>query len=192
MPVLGDAVPRRGSWLTRGLGKTVLSALGWRFEVHLADIPKFVVIVAPHTSSWDFVIGIAASLALELRTTWIGKHTLFRWPFRRFFRWLGGIPVDRSSRQGVVETVIDLFASREAMIFGLSPEGTRKKVDTWKTGFYHIAHGAGVPIVPAYLDYERRIIGTGKILHPSGDLESDIEILRSVYKGVVARDPTRA
>ncbi len=166
--------------------------MGWRFDLDFPNTSKFVAIIAPHTSAWDFVIGIATILALSLRATWIGKDTLFRWPFRGVLRWLGGIPVDRSSSHGVVETMVDLFKRRDEMIFGLSPEGTRRKVDAWRTGFYHIANGADVPIVPCYFDYERKVIGTGKTVHPSGDLAGDLRAIQSVYEGVTAKNPSLA
>ena len=191
MIVLGDAVPRRGNRLTRTLGRSTLAAMGWRFEVDLPDASKFVVIVAPHTSAWDFVVGILASLALGLRASWLGKHALFRWPFRGVLRWLGGIPIDRRSRHAVVESMVGLFKSRREFVLGIAPEGTRGKVEAWRTGFYHIARGAGVPIVPCYLDYRRKVIGTGASMSPSGDLARDLRTIRSFYEGVTGKYPSR-
>lgn len=191
MIALGDKVPRRGNRLTRAVGRSALAAMGWRFEVHLPDLSKFVIIVAPHTSAWDFVVGVLASLALDLRASWLGKHALFRWPFRGVLRWLGGIPIDRRASHGVVETMVELFGSRRELILGIAPEGTRRKVDAWKTGFYHIARGANVPIVPCYIDYRRKVIGTGAVLHPSGDLPGDLRTIRSLYEGVTGKNPSR-
>ena len=191
-PLLGDTVPRRGNRFSRALGKSVLAAMGWRLDVGFPDAPKFVVVVAPHTSAWDFVIGIFAMLALGIRASWMGKHGLFRWPFAGVLRWLGGIPIDRRSSHGAVETMVDLFKSRRELILGIAPEGTRRKVDTWRTGFYHIARGAGVPIVPCYFDYGRKVIGTGAAVHPTGDLAGDLLAIRSVYEGVAGKNPSRA
>ena len=150
-------------------------------EGEIPNLPKFVIIGAPHTSNWDFPVAMSLVLALGLDAHWIGKHTLFRWPFGGLMRWFGGMPVVRSERGGVVAQVIDIFKGRERMVFGLSPEGTRKRVDQWKTGFYHIALGAGVPIVPGYFDYPRKVIGFGPPLMPSGDIEADISTLQAFY-----------
>jgi len=184
VPVLGDAVPRRGNRLTRALGRSVLAAMGWRFDLAFPDSAKFVVLVAPHTSDWDFVIVVLTIAALGIRTSWMGKHALFRWPFGVVLRWLGGIPIDRRASHGVVETMVDWFGRREQLVLGIAPEGTRRQVGRWKTGFYHIAHGAGVPIVPCYIDYARKVIGSGATLHPCGDLAADLLTLRSVYDGI--------
>lgn len=189
--MLGDRVPRRGNRLSRALGRSLLATMGFRLEVEFPDAPRFVVVVAPHTSAWDFVIGISAMLALDIRASWMGKDGLFRWPFRGLLRWLGGIPVDRSSSHGAVETMVDLFKTRRELILGIAPEGTRRKVDAWKTGFYHIARGAGVPIVPCYIDYDRKLIGSGAAVHPTGDLEADLLALRSLYEGVRGKNPSR-
>jgi len=191
VPDLGGSVPRRGNRLTRALGRSALAALGWRFDVALPDAAKFVIVVAPHTSAWDFVIGILATVALGLRASWIGKDTLFRWPFRGVMSWLGGIPVDRSTRQGVVDAMVERFRSRAHLVLGIAPEGTRGMAARWKTGFYHIARGAGVPVVPCYLDYARKVIGTGPPLQPSGDLAVDLPLIQSVYSGVTGKNSFR-
>ena len=120
----------------------------------LPNCSRLVVIVAPHTSNWDFVVGIAARLALRLRIHWLGKHTLFRGLFGRWMRRLGGIPINRSAAHGAVEQVIQQFQTHKSFLVGLSPEGTRKKVPQWKSGFYHIAVGAEVPILPIHFDYD--------------------------------------
>jgi len=158
--------------------------MGWRFDLAFPDSAKFVVVVAPHTSDWDFVIVILTIVTLGIRTSWMGKHALFRWPFGGLLRWLGGIPIDRRASHGVVETMVDRFQRRPQLVLGIAPEGTRRKVGSWKTGFYHIALGAGVPIVPCYIDYARKVIGSGATLQPCGDLEADLLRLRSVYDGI--------
>ena len=178
---LGEAVPRRGNRFSRGFWRAVFRLSGWHIEGALPNLPKFVIIGAPHTSNWDFPVAMSMVLALGLDAHWIGKHTLFRWPFGGVMRWFGGIPVVRSERRGVVDQIIEIFESRERLVFGVSPEGTRKRVDRWKTGFYHIAVGAGVPIVPAYFDYPRKVIGFGLPLTPSGDKEADIAFLKAFY-----------
>lgn len=182
-------LPRWGNACTQALGRAVLRAFGWRLEVRLPDVPKLVVIAAPHTSNWDFVFALAAILALRVRVHWFGKHTLFRWPFRRILTALGGIAIDRSAAIGVVRQTTQQFAAHERLLIGLAPEGTRSLAPHWKSGFYQIALAAGVPIVPAYLDYRTRTIGLGPTLHPSGDYAADLETLQSFYRGVTARHP---
>jgi len=189
VPPLGDAVPKRGNRLTRAFGRWTLAAMGWHLETTLPDAPKFVIVVAPHTSGWDFVIGIFATVALGMRASWMGKHALFRWPFGSLLRWLGGIPIDRGESHGVVDSMVELFGRRHALVLGIAPEGTRHKVRKWRTGFYHIAHGAGVPIVPCYLDYARKVIGTGAALLPTGDIARELPTIQSVYARITGKNP---
>lgn len=170
-------------------GSAILKLSGWRIQGNFPNLPKAVVIAAPHTSNWDFIIGIAAKSKLELDIHWLGKHTLFRKPFDRLFRWLGGTPVERNSSQGIVEQTIDLFRNQEQFLLGLSPEGTRKKVDRWKTGFYQIARGAGVPIIPVAFDYSKKMILIGEPLEPSGSAEKDFAKLRDFYSDVKGKVP---
>jgi 1-acyl-sn-glycerol-3-phosphate acyltransferase len=149
--------------------------------------PRFVAIVAPHTSNWDFVIGVAAMFALDVRVHWLGKHTLFRWPLGPLLRWLGGQPVRRDSAHGVVAEVADAIRAEPQFILALAPEGTRRHVDAWRTGFYHIARRADIPIVPVALDWGRREIIIAVPMQPSGDLERDVAGLRARYKLEMAR-----
>ncbi len=167
----------------------VLSMMRFRIEGTTPNLPKFVIIGAPHTSNWDFVVAMAAGLALGLEFHWLGKHTIFRGPLGRLWRAMGGIPVDRSAGQGIVEQVLDEMNARDRFILGLSPEGTRRKVDRWKTGFYRIARGAGVPILMVYLDFERRVVGLGDLFEPTGDLEGDIERMRAYFARFPGKRP---
>jgi 1-acyl-sn-glycerol-3-phosphate acyltransferase len=173
VPALGAQVPRRGHWATRMFGRFVLALLGWRVEGEIPNLPKFVVAVAPHTSNWDFVVGIAAMFALDLRITFIGKHTLFRWPFAGALRWIGGFPVDRSSAHGVVAESVAAFEGIERRVLAIAPEGTRKRVERFRTGFLHIARGAGVPVLLAALDYGERCVRFGPLIEPGEDVEAD-------------------
>ena len=122
---------------------------------------------------------------------WLAKHTLFRPPLGGLLRTLGGLPVDRRSPGGVVRQVTTMLAEREQLIIGITPEGTRSRVERWKTGFYRIALSADVPIVPAYFDYARRVIGFGPPFHPTGNLESDLARLQRFYEPFTARHPER-
>ena len=166
-----------------------MSLVGWKFEGAMPNESKFVVIVAPHTSNWDFTLGVAALFALGFRVSFLGKHTLFKRPLGAFMRWLGGIPVERSvSRDRVTETV-GAFNSSQKLILAVAPEGTRKRVTEWKTGFYHVALGAGVPIVPVAFDYGRKTVRIGPPFRPTGDREADFAELKSFYRDVVAKRP---
>ncbi|MCI0412672.1 lysophospholipid acyltransferase family protein [bacterium] len=184
-----NRLPTQPNAAMRLAGAVILKLSGWKIEGNFPDLPKAVVIAAPHTSNWDFIIGIAAKSKLQLKIHWLGKHTLFRKPFDRFFRWLGGTPVERNSSQGIVEQTIELFRSQEQFLLGLSPEGTRKKVDRWKTGFYQIAKGAGVPIIPVAFDYSKKIVLIGKPLEASGSTEEDFQRLRAFYADVKGKIP---
>ena len=189
IPSLGERIPRRGNRCTRGLGRLLLRGSGWRIVGGLPNLPKFVVIVAPHTSNWDFYYAVCAMLALDIRTSWIGKHTLFRWPLGYVMRWLGGTGVHRDKSEGQVKEIVDQMNGREHFVWALSPEGTRRRTDRWKTGFYHVAHGAGVPIVLASLDYARKEIGLGPAFTPTGALEADLTTIREHYADKRARNP---
>jgi 1-acyl-sn-glycerol-3-phosphate acyltransferase len=153
----------------------------------LPDAPKFVVIAAPHTSNMDFVIGMSLVFAQALDAKWIGKRELFRGPLGPFFRWLGGIPVDRNSPQGVVADAVAAFRTRDRMILAIAPEGTRRSVARWKTGFHRIASGAGVPIVCGFFDNVRREVGFGPTVAAGPDLEGDIDRLRAWYDQSVSQ-----
>ncbi len=157
----------------RLLGRVVLKALGWRVEGELPDLPRFVIAVAPHTSNWDLLVGGAAMFALDLRLAFIGKHTLFRGPFGAFLRWMGGMPVDRTSPHGVVAESIRAFSLMERRVLVIAPEGTRSKVERFKSGFLHIARGAHVPVMLAALDYGERCVRFGPTFEPGGDIEAE-------------------
>ena len=180
----GKGLPLRKNAFLRFLGSAVLKLMGWRVTGPFPEVSKAVVIAAPHTSNWDFIIGIAAKFQLQLQIHWLGKDTLFRKPFAWLFQWLGGTPVRRSSPEGIVDQTIGLFRNHDQYLLGLSPEGTRKKVDRWKTGFYHIARGAGVPIIPVAFDYATKTILIGEPFRPSESLEIDSVALMNFYSAV--------
>ena len=181
IPALSPAVPARGGRFTRALGRGVLSVMGWHFEGRIPDRPKFVAIVAPHTSNWDFVVALGGIFALGIDLRWIGKHTLFRRPFGGIMRWLGGTPVDRGANKGMVAGIVELFERHERFVVGLAPEGTRKQVAKWKTGFYHIAAQARVPILMISLDYARKRIMLGPTLDMTGEIEADMDRIKAFY-----------
>lgn len=164
------------------LGRSVLRLGGWRMEGAFPDIPKTVLIAAPHSSNWDGVWGIAAKLALGIRLSILGKHSLFKIPLMGpLLRWQGVVPVNRSAPQGVVEQAVAAMRSRDCIWYAIAPEGTRKRVQHWKPGFWRIAHAAGVPVLAAAFDYARRRIVIGPAFALSDDMDADIARIQHWY-----------
>ncbi|NNE70296.1 MAG: acyltransferase [Rhodothermales bacterium] len=188
-PPLSPSLPTWGNAVTRFVGRLILGLGGFRWVGPMPDLKKFVLIGAPHTSNWDFVYGMALLMALGVRVNWIGKHTIFRPPFGGFMRWLGGVPVDRSRTDGLVAQVCEAMEKADKMIIGLAPEGTRKPVDRWKSGFYRIAVGAGVPIMVGMIDFGRKELRVDSVFEPTGDAEADMAAIRARYKGVKGKHP---
>lgn len=176
-------VPRvKPSRIARFVGRTILRLGGWRIVGTLPDEPRLVLIGAPHTSNWDGIWGFAAKAALGLDIRVLGKDSLFRVPVLAWLlRKLGVIPVDRSAAHGVVQQAAVAINGPVPFWYGLAPEGTRKRVERWKTGFLKIATAAGVPVLPLYLHYPDRVIGFGELFHPTGDLEADMAAIRAWY-----------
>ena len=187
VPELGESTPRRGNRLTAAAGRFFLGVFGWGFEGSIPNVSRAVLIVAPHTSNLDFLVGVSAMFALGVQVVLLGKHTLFSWPLGLLMRWLGGAPVDRREARGVVDETVALFAERERMILALAPEGTRGSVERWKTGFYYVALEAKVPIVPVAFDYRQRRIRLGRRFDPTGDLEADFIALETFFFGAEGR-----
>jgi 1-acyl-sn-glycerol-3-phosphate acyltransferase len=171
------------------VGSAVVRALGWRVEGEVPNLPKFVIAVAPHTSNWDFVVGIAAMFMLDLRLSFIGKHTLFVGPFATILRWMGGIPVDRSSPHGVVGESVRAFEGVERRILAIAPQGTRKPGSRYRTGFLRIARGARVPVLLASLDYGARCIRLGPLFEPGKDVDADLARVEAFFSTVRGRYP---
>ncbi|WP_437611767.1 lysophospholipid acyltransferase family protein [Sorangium sp. So ce834] len=153
--------------------------------------PKAVLIAWPHTSNWDFPFTLAVSYMLDLEFSWLGKHTLFEPPFGAFFRWLGGIPVDRRDRNNLVAAVVDVLKQHDELKLIIAPEGTRSRTKRWKTGFYYVALGAGVPIILGYLDFPRKRGGILHVFYPTGDIEADIAAIRRYYEGIEGKHASR-
>ena len=170
--------------MCRTLGRAYLRLAGWRIEGVFPAGPKYVIIVAPHTSNWDFPLGVAVLFALELRISWLGKHSMFRPPFKQFLRWLGGIPVNRSASHGVVGECVRAFHAAPSLMLALAPEGTRKGVSQWKSGFYLIAVRAGVPILPVGFDFREHVVRLMPLFQPTGNLEQDLPLIKSRFNNV--------
>lgn len=173
----------------RLLGKTYLRAIGWKWEGERPDEPKMVLIAAPHTSNWDLPHMLAFAFIFDVPLSWMGKHSLFRGPGKWLFSALGGVPVDRRAPQGLVAQVAEVFASRERMVLAVPPEGTRGRAEYWKSGFYHIAVAAEVPILMGFLDFGRKRGGYGPLLWPSGDIKADMDEIRAFYSDKQGRYP---
>ena len=172
VPAVGDRVPRQGNRVTRALGRMALRLLRWRVVGPIPNRKRFLVVVAPHTTGWDFPIAMVTLFALGIRASWLGVDWLLRYPLMSK---LGGISVDRGAGQGIVGRAIAEFGRRQQYILGLSPEGSRKKVTPWKTGFYRIATGAAVPLLLVAIDQRKKQIRMGPIFDLSGDYEADME-----------------
>ena len=170
----------------------VLKITGWRTHGRLPATPKFVIVGAPHTSNWDLPYGLFIIFVLRGKIYWLGKESLFRRPFKGFFKWLGGMPIDRSKSKNVVAQSIQQFNQNKTMILTIAPEGTRSRVKKWKTGFYHIAKGANVPIVLGFLDYRRKAGGIGPVIYPTGNIDADMETIRAFYDGISGKFPEKS
>ena len=165
--------------------------MGWKVEGSFpTSLKKYIVAVAPHTSNWDFVIGVMARSIVHLQgAKFLGKSQLFKAPYGWFFRWLGGYPVYRDSSHDLVHQVADIFNSHEEFVLAIAPEGTRKKVDRLKTGFYFIAKAANVPIIPVGFDFQKKKIVIGSPFYPADDVTADMEFLRNFYSKIKGRNP---
>jgi len=169
--------------LFRWLSVGYLKLAGWQVQGSLPpEAQRSVLIAAPHTSNWDLPYTLMVAFALRLNVHWMGKASIFRFPFGGLMRWLGGMAVDRSKCNNLVAASANAITrARGALQLIVPPEGTRSKTCYWKTGFYHIALAAKVPIVMAYMDYSRKISGLGPLFYPTGDLEADMLTIKAFY-----------
>jgi 1-acyl-sn-glycerol-3-phosphate acyltransferase len=184
VPVLPECLPRRGNAFSSAVSRAVLGACGWTIEGDFPSRPKMVAIVAPHTSNWDFIIGILAVFAIGIRVRFLGKHTLFKGPLGGFMRWCGGMPVNREVPQGLVPQAVAAIEKAPAVVLAITPTGTRSSTKPWRSGFYHIAVAARVPILPVIFDGARRAIRFLPAFEPSGDYAADLPRLQAFYAGV--------
>jgi len=176
--------------LKKRFSRFLLKCAGWKAVALTPDYNKCVLVVAPHTSNWDFIVGKLAYNALGRQGHFLIKKEWFRFPFKFFFKSIGGIPVDRGKKnQRMTDTIIDLYSKYDHFSLGITPEGTRKPNAKWKRGFYHIALGAKVPIVLVKLDYGNKCASLFQVFHPSGDEEADILAIKEAYRGVRAKNP---
>lgn len=190
---IGDQVPRRGHALSRFIGRSFLRLLGWRLEGSIPNLPRMVMIGAPHTSNWDGVISIATLIALGLKASTMIKDSAFKGVMGPILRGFGAIPINRKSPKGVVEQSVDAITqSAEGMLLLIAPEGTRHSAPEWKRGYWHIALGANVPVLPAAINYRNKTVTFGPPLMPSGDYAADFKTLLDFYAPLVSgRHPQR-
>lgn len=181
LPLPPNAPRVKPNAFARWIGRTILRLGGWRMVGAFPDIPRLVLIGAPHSSNWDGVWGFAAKLALGLDIRILGKRQLFWWPLGPILRRIGVIEVDRDAASGVVEQAAAMIRGSDKFWFGLAPEGTRKRVERWKTGFWKIARAANVPVLPAYFHYPERIIGIGPPFRLGDDMAADMARIRAWY-----------
>ena len=176
--------------MKRAICKALLHLAGWKLgPTEGVELPKCVICVAPHTSNWDFVVGKLFYTAIGCNAGFLMKKEWFFFPLSLLFRALGGVPVDRSQRCSVTDQMAERFRTRERFQLAVTPEGTRKRVEEWKRGFYFIALAAKVPILVAYLDYGKKEVGIKRVFQPTGDVEADIRSIRELYRGVTACHP---
>ncbi|WP_119678399.1 lysophospholipid acyltransferase family protein [Indioceanicola profundi] len=183
VPSIGASVPRRGSALSRWAGRTMLRLGGWSFEGEVPDVPKFICIGAPHTSNWDFYVVMGAALALGIDIKIMGKHTLMKPPLGALMRWCGVFGVDRRKAGGVVGQVAERFRNADKLAMAIAPDGSRSESQHWKSGFWHIARAAGVPILPCALDYGRRKVRFGELLWMTESIAADLARISDFYIG---------
>lgn len=178
---LPPSMPQLAQNRRRRLCDWILARCGWRIRGRFPDVPQLVLIAAPHSSWWDGLWGMLFKVALGVELSFMGKRELFRGPLGWTLRRLGGIPIERTHAHGLVEQMVANFRATPRLWLGIAPEGTRKRVTKWRTGFWHIARAAGVPILPIAFDYATRSIAIGPLFQPTPDLDADISALRAFY-----------
>ena len=184
MPEIGESTPRRGNALSKTSARAVMRTAGWQILGEVPDEPKMLLVGAPHTSNWDYIFTVLTMYSLGIDLHYVGKASLFDNPLGGVMRYLGGVSLDRATSQGFVDQMVEEFKQRDTFILAIMPEGTRSKVEKWRSGFYYIALGAGVPIVLVIFDYGRKIMHLGPTIWPSGDYEADLAEIQSHFAGI--------
>lgn len=174
--------------LSRNLAKFFLSVTGWQVTGKMPEQRRIILIVGPHTSNWDFVYGLSVAMAMNVDIHWLGKHTLFRQPLTLLMTWLGGIPVDRSNPQGVVEQVANKIRRAGDMALIITPEGTRSKVDKWKTGFLRISAMSDSVMMVTTVDFAKKVVDLGEVLTPGNDAAADIQYIKNCFARVTPKN----
>ena len=191
IPTLAPEPPHS---LVERIANALLKLIRWRVVGIEPQVPKFVAIVAPHTSNWDLPIGLICGFAsgfLRRPYGFMMKDVVFRWPVAGLVRCIGGLPIDRGRPHDIVPRMAAVFPAHDRFLLVITPEGTRKRTGYWKSGFYRIAQAAGVPIVPISFDYAKRECHVGTPLVPTGDLDRDLTVIRQFYQGATAKRPEK-
>lgn len=189
---LGDLIPKRGGKIAPIISSLLLKTVGWRTVGEIPNISQAVVLALPHTSNVDGIYALPNLFALDVKISIMGKHTLFKVPvLKQLLSWTGIIPINRTEKGSVLQASIDKFKTGEPLFLGLSPEGTRDYTESWKTGFYYLAVGANVPILPVALDYHTKEVRFLSPVYPTGDIEADLPKIYQQYRGVIPRHPER-
>ncbi len=191
LPKLPENVPVAGGAFTRWFGRFLLRLSGWKFVGNFPNEKKFILAVAPHTSNWDFLVGLRIKFAYNLKVNFLAKNSLFKWPIGPILKFLGGIPINRSAPQGFVGQMADNFTEAEELVVVVTPEGTRSKVGKWKTGFLHIAKQANVPVVPMQLDYAKKEVHCFAAQHIDGDVADELINIQSLFNPNSAKHPEK-
>ena len=189
IPAIGSLVPQVSSKLRKFVGRMILYLYRWQIKGTVHNTSKFLLALGPHTSYWDFISNMGTMLALGLKSQWFIADVFCWWPLGYLMRWLGGLPIDRTTRNDLVAKMITKFAEDEELLLGMYPEGTTHKTDKWKTGFWHIAKGAGVPIQLVGIDYKQRVTVFGQVLILSENVESDMKIIQRYFKEMTPKSP---
>ena len=176
--------PQSGNAFSKWLGRSGLKLMGWQVCGDFPSLKKYLVVLAPHSSNWDFVVAILVLLASGLKVSFLIKHSLFFWPFSVFLNKVGGIPTNRKAAHGIVGQIVQHYNTEERLVVALAPEGTRRSVKEWKLGFLHMAIGAKVPLLPVAFDYQHKQFKIGKPMALTGQVEDDLRTVKAFYKGI--------
>lgn len=182
VPERKESTPKFGNKLVRKIGRAGLRLMGWKVRGDLPDLPKAVFSAAPHTSNWDFILAMFAVMAIGVKISYLMKKEAFFWPFKGLFMALGGIPLDRKATDDTVTQIVHCFNKADRLWVVITPEGTRKFVEKWKTGFLRVAHEAEVPVILVAWDYPSKTLFIDRVWHPSGDHNADVEEIRTYMR----------
>ncbi|MCK5836349.1 MAG: lysophospholipid acyltransferase family protein [Desulfobacula sp.] len=172
-----------------GFANILLFILGWKTRGKMPDLKKFILVAAPHSSNWDFVFFLLVIFKFQIPVSWMGKKSMFIWPFKGVLERLGGIPIDRSRKGNIVADMAGKIKMSDQMIITIAPSGTRQRVDRWKTGFYHIASQAEVPIACGFIDYKKKHCGIGPVFSPTNDMDMDMQSIKKFYQDKSGKYP---
>lgn len=180
------------SRILRKIGRFGINISGWTIKGNVPDEERIVLIAAPHTSNWDFVLAMLVIFGLNIKLRWLGKHSIFKPGFKNFFEWLGGIPVYRDNPSTLIESIVDIVKKEKSIVIAMTPEGTRKKVKRWKTGFLRIAKQTQSKILLISIDATTKSIEIGKIFNPTGDNEEDLAFIQKYYSSFRGINPQKS